>query len=65
MHHPCKIARPELLARFDSNHAVALATRQRLLAEWAGSGVLVVGTHFVAPVAGYVRSEQGSYRFEN
>ena len=65
MHHPCQIARPELLARFDSDHVAALATRRRLLAEWADQPVLVVGTHFVAPAGGYVRSEMGSYRFEN
>ncbi len=65
MHHPCQIARPELLARFDSDHDAALATRQRLLAEWADQPVLVVGTHFVAPAAGFIRSDLGGYRFEN
>lgn len=65
MHHPCQIARPELLARFDSDHAAALATRRRLLAEWADGSVLVVGTHFVAPAAGYVRLDVGGYRFDS
>jgi glyoxylase-like metal-dependent hydrolase (beta-lactamase superfamily II) len=65
MHHPCQIARPELLARFDSDHAAALATRRRLLAEWADQPVLVVGTHFVAPAAGYLKSDVRGYRFEN
>jgi glyoxylase-like metal-dependent hydrolase (beta-lactamase superfamily II) len=65
MHHPCQIARPELLARFDSDHDAALATRQRLLAEWADQPVLVVGTHFVAPAAGFIKSDLGGYRFEN
>lgn len=66
MHHPCQIARPEFLARFDSDHEVALATRHRLLAEWANQPVLVVGTHFVAPAGGYVRTaDQGSYWFES
>jgi len=65
MHHPCQIARPELLARFDSDHEAALATRRRLLAEWADRPVLVVGTHFVAPAAGFVRSDVGGYRFES
>ena len=65
MHHPCQIARPELLARFDSHHDVALATRRRLLAQWADQPVLVVGTHFVAPAAGFIRSDAGTYRFES
>jgi glyoxylase-like metal-dependent hydrolase (beta-lactamase superfamily II) len=66
MHHPCQIARPDLLARFDSDHAAALATRRRLLTEWADQPVLVVGTHFVAPAGGYIRSESGgAYRFDN
>jgi glyoxylase-like metal-dependent hydrolase (beta-lactamase superfamily II) len=65
MHHPCQIARPELLARFDSDHDAALATRRRLLAEWVDQPVLVVGTHFVAPAGGFVRSDGGGYRFEN
>jgi glyoxylase-like metal-dependent hydrolase (beta-lactamase superfamily II) len=64
MHHPCQIARPELLARFDSDHAAALTTRQRLLADWADQPVLVVGTHFVAPAAGYIRADEATYRFE-
>ena len=65
MHHPCQIARPDLLARFDTDHAVALATRRRLLAEWADQPVLVVGTHFVSPAGGYVRSDATAYRFES
>ena len=64
MHHPCQIARPDLLARFDSDHAAALATRRRLLAEWADQPVLVVGTHFVAPAGGYIRTDETTYRFE-
>jgi glyoxylase-like metal-dependent hydrolase (beta-lactamase superfamily II) len=63
MHHPCQIARPDLLARFDSDHAAALATRRRLLAEWADQPVLVVGTHFVAPAGGYIRTDEAAYRF--
>lgn len=63
MHHPCQIARPELLARFDSDHDAALVTRRRLLAEWVDQPVLVVGTHFVAPAAGYVRTDGDTYRF--
>jgi glyoxylase-like metal-dependent hydrolase (beta-lactamase superfamily II) len=64
MHHPCQIARPDLLARFDSDHAAAEATRRRLLAEWADRPVLVVGTHFVAPAGGYIRTDDASYRFD-
>jgi glyoxylase-like metal-dependent hydrolase (beta-lactamase superfamily II) len=64
MHHPCQIARPDWLARFDSDHAAALATRKALLAQWADQPILVVGTHFVAPAAGFIRSDQDTYRFE-
>lgn len=64
MHHPCQIARPDFSARSDSDCALALATRNRLLAEWADTSMLVVGTHFVAPAAGHVVSDGATYRFD-
>lgn len=64
MHHPCQIARPDWCARFDTDQRAALATRRTLLADWADQPVLVIGTHFAAPTAGYVRRDQDTYRFD-
>ena len=63
MHHPSQIARPHWTARFDSDHATANATRARLLAQWADQRILVIGTHFPAPTAGYIRRDGGTYLF--
>jgi glyoxylase-like metal-dependent hydrolase (beta-lactamase superfamily II) len=64
MHHPCQIGRPHWVAVFDSDQQAALATRQAMLKYWADKPVLIIGTHFVGPTAGYIKSDGDTYRFE-
>ncbi len=58
LHHPMQIAYPDWFLRFaDTNSAKAVETRERLLGDWKEAGVLVLGTHFMAPTAGYIRAD--------
>jgi hypothetical protein len=54
MHHPIQCCAPEVSARFDVDPAQAFATRLRFLREQAARDVLVLGTHFAPPTAGWV-----------
>ncbi|MGZ8260717.1 MAG: MBL fold metallo-hydrolase [Caldimonas sp.] len=63
MHHPVQCADPEVCSRFDDDRAQALATRVRFLREQADRDVLVLGTHFAAPTAGWIVSAGESWRF--
>jgi glyoxylase-like metal-dependent hydrolase (beta-lactamase superfamily II) len=62
MHHPCQIARPDWAPDFDSDKAAARAMRKDFLETVVDQPILVIGTHFAAPTAGYVR--QGSDGFQ-
>ena len=64
MHHPCQIPHPEWQDRYDADHADAVATRERMLAEWSQSGTLVIGTHFTTPTAGRITREAGYWKLE-
>ena len=61
-HHPCQIAHPDWVFG-DDNKEVAIATRQRLFAEWADQPILVIGTHYPAPTAGHVVRDGAAFRF--
>ena len=63
-HHPCQIGRPLWSTRFDEDRAQAQGTRAALLSQLADSEVLVIGTHFAAPTAGYVKRQGDTFRFE-
>ncbi len=54
MHHPIQCCEPEVGSRFDSDPAQAYDTRFRFLREQAERKVLVLGTHFAPPTAGWV-----------
>lgn len=62
MHHPCQIMHPDWCAAFDSNQQAAQATRENFLRDLAGSGTLVIGTHFATPTAGRVVKDGDAYR---
>jgi glyoxylase-like metal-dependent hydrolase (beta-lactamase superfamily II) len=63
-HHPCQLAHPEWSPSFDSDPTAAAATRGKLFAEWADEPVLVIGTHYAGPTAGYVKRDGAGFRFE-
>jgi hypothetical protein len=38
--------------------------RAKLFAEWADEPILVIGTHYVAPTAGYIKRDGAAYMFK-
>lgn len=64
IHHPCQIARPEWTTRGDTDQAMAHHTRQDLLERVAGSPLLMIGSHFPAPVAGRIVRDGTTFRFD-
>jgi glyoxylase-like metal-dependent hydrolase (beta-lactamase superfamily II) len=65
LHHPCQIARPAWSPPFDFDVKMSAATRTKLVTEWADAPVLVVGTHFPAPTAGYVVRDGDHFRLHS
>ena len=64
IHHPCQIARTDWSSSADFDKARGVRTRDELLAKYAGSDVLVIGTHFATPTAGRIRrAHDGAYWF--
>jgi glyoxylase-like metal-dependent hydrolase (beta-lactamase superfamily II) len=61
-HHPCQMARPEWCSTADFDPAAAESTRRRIFAELAGKPVLVIGTHFAGPTAGFVERDGDVYK---
>jgi hypothetical protein len=54
---------PEWTTVYDSDSQAVTATRAKLFAEWADQPILVIGTHYVAPTAGYVKRD-AAYSFK-
>lgn len=54
IHHPCQVAHPEWGGPADTDGALALATRQRVLSWARETQATIIGTHFAAPAAGRV-----------
>jgi glyoxylase-like metal-dependent hydrolase (beta-lactamase superfamily II) len=63
MHHPCQIAHPEWPVRFDEDSTAAAITRHDFVTRHADQPVLIIGTHFSAPTAGYIRRDGDRWRF--
>ena len=62
IHHPCQMTRTDWCSSADYDQVQGRATRESLLERMVDSDVLVVGTHFATPTAGYVkRYEDGGY----
>ncbi len=55
LHHPVQIARPEWASVPDEDPDAARTTRRALLEAVADADVMLIGTHFAAPSAGFVR----------
>ena len=64
-HHPCQMAHPEWSPHFDSDVRESESTRRAMFAHWADKPMLVIGTHYAAPTAGYVKSDGHAFRFES
>ncbi|MFE0043346.1 MBL fold metallo-hydrolase [Streptomyces albireticuli] len=64
LHHPVQLAHPGIGSCVDIDPVRAEETRRALLARLAGTGGLVLGTHFPPPTAGRVVAEGDAYRLE-
>lgn len=64
IHHPVQMAKPHWCVRFDEDKQAAANMRQSLLASWADTDTLIIGTHFATPTAGRVVTDNGAYRFK-
>ncbi|WP_420011523.1 MBL fold metallo-hydrolase [Tateyamaria sp.] len=62
-HYVFSVEHPESTVGFDDDKEMAIATRKRVLAETAESGVLVVGHHMPFPSVGYVQRNGDSLRW--
>ena len=63
MHHPIQIGLPHVASKFDHDVDRARNTRQDFLQRYGDNEVMVFGTHFAAPTAGWVVSHGDGWRF--
>ncbi|MCK8680568.1 MBL fold metallo-hydrolase [Streptomyces lichenis] len=62
VHHPVQLVRPGIGSCVDIDPEAAEETRRALLGELAGTGTLLLGTHFAPPTGGLVVREGEGYR---
>ncbi|WJV51088.1 MBL fold metallo-hydrolase [Streptomyces flavofungini] len=60
VHHPVQLARPDIGSCVDIDPALAEHTRRALLASVADTDTLLLGSHFAAPTAGRVATQEGT-----
>jgi len=63
LHSPLQCRYPEWSTRYCVDPAQSRRTRMDFLARHAGTGILVVPTHFPSPSAGTIEREGGAFRF--
>jgi glyoxylase-like metal-dependent hydrolase (beta-lactamase superfamily II) len=64
VHNPCQFVWPHWSNIFDDDTDAARRTRRRVLEDVADTSVLVIGTHFPAPTAGYILRDGDVYRLD-
>lgn len=64
MHHPLQLAEPDLRTHFCFDKDQARATRKAFLAKYEDKPVLIIGSHFAAPSAGYVVRDGAGWRLK-
>ena len=65
MHHPLQCAEPALKNRFCNDHDHSRETRMAFLQRYQDSDVMVIGSHFAEPTAGWVRADGAAWRFDH
>jgi len=63
MHTPLQCAEPQLNSCFCVDAEMARATRLRLIETFADKPVMIIPAHFPTPTAGWIRAQDGSFRF--
>ena len=64
LHHPCQFAHPEWSSAPDDDPPLAIETRRSMYQRLADEPVLVIGTHFAPPTAGYLKKDGDRYRLD-
>ena len=64
IHHPCQLAHPEWSVTTDFDMEQSASTRQRLFNELSNQNVLVIGTHWPQPTAGYLVRDADAYKLK-
>ena len=64
IHHPIQFNDPALVSPFDVDNDTAVATRNRVFAEYADTPTLIIGTHFAGPTAGKLVRDGDGYRLD-
>ena len=62
LHHPCQIAHPEWETLYDTDKEQARNSRRALLERFADTDTFIIGSHFAAPTAGYLRRDKSGLR---
>ena len=63
MHHPCQCTVPDKHANFDDDKVMAARTRREFLGRVDNRRMLVIGSHFAEPTAGWVEKAGDSWKF--
>ena len=62
IHHPVQMTKTEWCSSADYDQAQGQITRETLLEKYVDRDILIIGTHFATPTAGYIkRLEEGGY----
>lgn len=62
IHHPCQITRTDWCSSADYDKDQGRTTREEFLERFVETDVLIIGTHFATPTAGYIRHySEGGY----
>ena len=62
IHHPVQMTKTDWCSSADYDKRQGQLTRETLLEEYVDQDVLIIGTHFATPTAGYIkRLEEGGY----
>lgn len=64
VHHPVQLAEPTWSSHPDARPEQATETRRGFVAQYGDAPVLVIGTHFAGPGAGWIRRRGEDIRFE-
>lgn len=64
IHHPCQIERMDWSSSADYDQSASRTTREMLMEKYADKDIMVIGTHFATPTAGYIKKESDKYWFD-
>jgi hypothetical protein len=64
MHHPIQLADPGMHGNFDMDKEQGARTRRAFVERYAGSRVLIIGTHFCDPTSGRIVRDGKAWKLE-